>query len=299
MASRNAEVAVGVTVLLAFALVIWSVTFLRQVRLAESTQRWIGYFPEVGGLGEDDPVSVNGVKKGSVQDIKLVNGRVLVTFRLERDVALTSESHVYVRNVGMMGEKFLAIDASPGGRKLIAERDTIVGQYESGVPEVVSQMGTALAALERLSDQVDRMLALAEERGTMKKSLANIEAASLDMRSALADSREDLVTLAANLRATSEITRRTAEASEPRLERTFDHVERTSVRLDSLLARVDTLSIELTAVARKVNSGDGTTAKLINERKLYDETRAAVREIALLVREVRNDPKKFFKVSVF
>jgi phospholipid/cholesterol/gamma-HCH transport system substrate-binding protein len=66
-----------------------------------------------------------------------------------------------------------------------------------------------------------------------------------------------------------------------------------------LLARVDTLSIELTAVARKVNSGDGTTAKLINERKLYDETRAAVREIALLVREVRNDPKKFFKVSVF
>jgi ABC-type transporter Mla subunit MlaD len=52
MASRNTEIVVGVTVLAALAGVIWSVTALRQVRLAEGTQRWYVRFPDVGGLAQ-------------------------------------------------------------------------------------------------------------------------------------------------------------------------------------------------------------------------------------------------------
>jgi len=46
MATRNTEILVGVTVLAALAGVIWSVTALRQVRLAEATQRWLVRFPD-------------------------------------------------------------------------------------------------------------------------------------------------------------------------------------------------------------------------------------------------------------
>src|SRR5258708_9187927 len=115
MASRNAEIAVGVTVILAVGLVVWSVTFLRQVRLAEGTRMWRARFADVGGLAQDDPVTVNGVKKGAVRDMHLApGGRVIVEFRMPKDVALVRGDRVFVRNVGLMGEKFIPVDPGPG-----------------------------------------------------------------------------------------------------------------------------------------------------------------------------------------
>ena len=257
-------------------------------------------FSDVGGLAEDDPVTVNGVKKGSVKEIHLApHGLVVVDFILTRDVRLTHGDRVYIRNVGLMGEKFIAIAPGPGGAAYDAQRDTIEGVYESGIPEVVSQMGTALASLEKLSDRFDRLLAIAEEHNTVHTTLANVEAASSDLRHTLDDSREDLVAIAENLRATSEIARRAAESNEPKVGRALDDVSHTSARMDSLIARLDTLSAELTSVSRKVNSGQGTAAKLVNDRALYDETRLALRELTNLVRDLRTNPKKYFKVSVF
>jgi phospholipid/cholesterol/gamma-HCH transport system substrate-binding protein len=299
MASRNAEIVVGATVLAALALVVWSVTYLREVRIAEKTHVWTARFSDVGGLAEDDPVTVNGVKKGIVRAIHLGRGQVNVDFILERDVALTSESHVFLRNVGMMGEKFLAIIPGQGPRLLAAGRDTLEGEYESGVPEVVSQMGKALVSLERLSDSVDRVLKLAEEGGRLKNTFANVEAASRDLRLAIADSREQLAAATGEMRGASESGRRILETTEPRVTRAFDDLERNQARFDSLLARVDTLAASLNAVTRKVNTGSSTASRLINEQQLYDDMRVAVREMSALVHEIRTNPQKYFKISVF
>ena len=133
----------------------------------------------------------------------------------------------------------------------------------------------------------------------MRTSLGNVEAASVDLRRTLADSREDLLALAANLRATSEVARRAAETNEPRVARALDDVSRTSSRADSLIVRLDQLSIELAEVSRKLNSGNGTAAQLVNDRALYDDTRTAMRELSALVKDLRTNPKKYFKVSVF
>jgi phospholipid/cholesterol/gamma-HCH transport system substrate-binding protein len=299
MATRNTEILVGVTVLAALAGVLWSVTALRQVRLAESTQRWLVRFPDVGGLAEDDPVTVHGVKKGAVKEIRLGPGGVLVTFLLEKDLTLTSGSRVYVRNVGLMGEKFLAIDAVGVGTTLVARRDTIEGVYESGIPEVISQMGDALASLENLSASVDRVIILAEERNTVQTTLANVEHASAELRRALADNRDDMRETVVSLRAAAESGRRLAEAAEPRVAGTLDGVRGSTARLDSLTARMDSLAVVLTRVATKLDTGTGTASQLINDRRLYDESRATMRELQALVRDLRTNPRKYFKVSVF
>jgi len=299
MAGRNTEILVGVTVLAALAGVIWSVTALRQVRLAEGTQRWYVRFPEVGGLTAENPVTVQGVKKGVVKDIRLVPGGVVVEFLLERDLTLTRGSHIFVRNVGLMGEKFLAIDGVGMGAPLVAARDTIEGVYEAGIPEVVSQMGDALASLENLSASVDRVILLAEEKNTLRNSFSNVEDASADLRRSLAENRDDLRATVTELRAAAEAARRITAAAEPRVAGTFDDVRTTTAHVDSLTARVDSLAIILTRVATKLDSGNGTAALLLNDRKLHDQTQATLRELQAFVREVRTNPNKFFKVSVF
>jgi phospholipid/cholesterol/gamma-HCH transport system substrate-binding protein len=299
MASRNTEIWVGITVLLALGLVIWSVTFLREVRLARTTQHWLARFPEVGGLATDDPISVNGVKKGAVKEIRLARGEVVVDFLLERDITLTSESRVHVRNVGLMGEKFIAIDLGAGGRPLVPARDTVRGVYESGIPEVVSQMAVALRSLDQLSTSVDRVIILAEENNTLRHSLANFEAASRELRASIASTRGDFQAGARDFAAAAEAGRRIAESNEERVARTLDDVSASSKKLDAALERADSLAAVLERVARKIDSGQSTAAKLVNERQLYDDLRASAREFQALARDIRTNPKKYFNVSVF
>jgi len=299
MATRNTEILVGVTVLLALAGVIWSVTALREVRLAESTQRWIARFPDVGGLAEEDPVTVHGVKKGAVKEIRLGEGEVLVEFLLAKDIRLSRESGVYVRNVGLMGEKFIAIENLGSGAVLVARRDTIEGIYESGIPEVISQMGSALISLERLSSSVDRVLTLAEDRNTVRTTLGNMEAGSAEFRRAMADNREDLREAITSLRNAADASRRIAEASEPRVAGALEDVSRASSRVDVMATRMDSLALVLTRVADKLDSGSGTAAKLVNDQRLYDDTQATMQELRALVRDLRTNPRKYFKVSVF
>ena len=73
----------------------------------------------------------------------------------------------------------------------------------------------------------------------------------------------------------------------------------TSTRVDSLITRLDKLSLEMFEVSQKLNSGNGTAAQLVNDRALYDDTRTAMRELTALVKDLRTNPKKYFKVSVF
>ena len=299
MATRNTEILVGITVVAAVAVVLWSVTYLKDVRLARHSHQWIARFPDVGGLREADPVSVNGVKKGQVKAIHLGKGEVYVDLVVERDLVFTSASRVYVRNVGLMGEKFIAVDLGPGGLALAAGRDTLTGIYERGVPEVISQMGSALQSLQRISDEVDRTLALAEERGTVRKTLRNLEDASAELRATLDDTKDDLRAIAENARAASESGRRIAEASEPRVKRTFDTVERTSGDLDSLIARLDSLTTTMQEITHKVNAGETTAGKIVNERELYDDMRHSVREFSALVKDLRENPRKYLKFSLF
>ncbi len=299
MASRNTEIMVGVTVLLALAGVVWSVTALREVRLAEGTQRWLVRFSDVGGLAEEDPVTVHGVKKGVVKSIRLGPSGVLVEFILAKDVPVTADTEVYVRNVGLMGEKFIAMGNVGVGRPLVAGRDTIDGIYESGIPEVISQMGTALTSLERLSSSVDRVLNLAEEKNTVRNTLSNVEEASGDLRRALADNRDDLREAVVQLRAAAESGRRMAEATEPRVGGALDDVRAATARVDAMAARMDSLARVMTRVADKLDRGPGTASRLVNDRQLYDETRATLRELRALVTDLRENPRRYFKVSVF
>ena len=299
MPTRNTEILVGVTVLLALAGVIWSVTALREVRIAEGTRRWTVRFSDVGGLAAEDPVTVHGVKKGAVKDIRLGANEVIVDFILSRDITLGYDTEVYVRNVGLMGEKFIAIENAGAGRPLTARRDTIEGIYESGIPEVISQMGSALISLERLSSSVDRVLTLAEERNTVRTTLTNMESGSAEFRRVMLDSRTDLREAIAQLRAASEAGRRIAESSEPQITGTLDDVRHATARVDAMAARMDSLAIVLGRVADKLDSGSGTAGRLMNDKKLYDDTQATMRELRLLVHDLRTNPSRYFKVSVF
>jgi len=298
MAGRNTEIRVGIAVIGALALVIWGVTWLSDARLARKRRVYNVRFSDVGGLATGDPVSVNGVSMGKVLDISLRPGGVNVKFAIDRAVRVTRSSSVNVRNTGLMGEKFIAVDLAEDG-PVYGDRDTILGYYETGVPEVISQMGDALHSLQRVSDQVDRLLALAEERGTLRKTLHNVEGASVDLQSTIAENRDDLRQTAQNLREVSSQLRTLVEQKNPVVTRTVDRLDVTTGRADTLITHLDVAAARFASLAEKADSDSSTFGMLLRDRQLYDQMHGSVRELNELVRDIKENPHRYLKFSLF
>ena len=296
--SRAREIQVGITVLVALGITLWGVTWLKQFSLARRIRLWHVTFPQTGGLSTSDEVQVNGLRKGNVQSVALVNDHVAVDLALASDIQLTTDSRVAVRNVGIMGEKVIAVDLRTTGTPYTA-RDTITGIYEKGIPEVLAGVGGTIDAITELATQLKGLADALDKNGNLSATLTNFHDTSEQLKGAVAENRALLRETVANLNAASRTAKSLTTDRKADLERTLDSFERSAASLEHLTARLDSLRLSLQSVAGKVDHGDGTLGRLVNDPKLYDEAKASVAELRALIKDIKENPKKYVNVKVF
>lgn len=296
--SRRTEIEVGLTVLIALAVLLWGVTWLKEFSFQHRVKLWHVTFPQTGGLGASDEVQVNGIRKGSVQSMKLVGDHVIVDLALASDIALTTESKVAIRNVGLMGEKVIAVDLSSAGEPLSA-RDTIIGIYEKGVPEVMANLGETAETIALLSHQLRGLAESMDRRGDFTATLRNFRASSDELRKLLTDNRAALTTSIHNFSEASQTVKGLTTDREQKLKQAIDDFGSAAQKLDRLSSRLDSLRIVFQRVGNKVDRGDGTLGKLVNDDKLYDDLSQSVAELRGLLQDVKANPRKYFKFGVF
>jgi phospholipid/cholesterol/gamma-HCH transport system substrate-binding protein len=296
--SRTREIQVGLTVVVALGITLWGVTWLKQVSLARRVRVWHVTFPQTGGLSTSDEVQVNGLRKGNVQDVALIRDHVAVDLALESDITLTTDCEVAVRNVGMMGEKVIAVDLHDSGRPYAAT-DTIPGIYEKGIPEIMAGVGGTIDAITDLATQLKTLADALDKNGNLSTTLTNFRATSEDLKAAVAENRVQLRQTFANLNAASKTAKALTTDRESELRQTLESFERSAAGLERLTVRLDSLRASLQSVSGKVDRGDGTLGRLVNDPKLYDEAKQAVTELKTLIADIKANPKKYLNVKVF
>ena len=76
--------------------------------------------------------------------------------------------------------------------------------------------------------------------------------------------------------------------------------ERSAANMERLAIRMDSLRVALQGlIAGKVDHGDGTLAKLVNDKKLYDDVNASVQSLKTLVEDIKAHPRKYISLSIF
>lgn len=83
----------------------------RFVQLATMV-RYQALFAEAGGLATGNPVTVSGMKVGSVSSIELRNGDALVTFVMRGNILLGSETFAHIRTGTLLGERMLTLESA-------------------------------------------------------------------------------------------------------------------------------------------------------------------------------------------
>jgi phospholipid/cholesterol/gamma-HCH transport system substrate-binding protein len=149
-------------------------------------------------------------------------------------------------------------------------------------------MGEALAGIQAVLKSADKILTDQEGKDLVKEALVNANAASFDLRRATAD----LSAMATELRAF------VSEKKDP-AGKVIDAMESAVVGFAEVTGELKTISASLDSIVRRVEGGEGTLGKLVNEDQVHDEFLAAIKEVRELVAAIRDNPNSFVRFSLF
>ena len=99
--------------------------------------------------------------------------------------------------------------------------------------------------------------------------------------------------------------------NKPKLDSTFSYLEATSgnlavfsdsltqIDINSIATNLETTLESFNSIINKFNNGEGSIGKLINDENLYGNLEAASKELEELLRDLKENPKRYVHISVF
>ncbi|WP_395695392.1 MCE family protein [Nocardioides sp.] len=156
-------------------------------------------FADILNVVPKSPVMVDDVTVGEVTDVERVGWHARVTLRIRDDVELPDDAIAEIRQVSLLGEKYVALEAPPGGGQGRLSDGDDIGLADTGRnPEVeevlgalsfllsgggVAQLGTITHELNAVMDgRTDRLRHLL---GSLDDVVATIDAQKADILRAM------------------------------------------------------------------------------------------------------------------
>lgn len=297
MALRSTEFKVGLTVLFAVAALSWGVVWVKGYRYGEQVSQYKVHFTNVGALAAGDPVAVNGVTKGKVTDLELDKNQVLVTFELDRAIELQSDASFSIKNIGLMGERYIEISPGTAGSPLQAT-PVPLGRFDTGIPEVMGMMGQMISEVRDLVGYMSTSMEGAP--GTFRSAdstVVDLRETARILVNLMQDNRDRINQATLDLEVSARLLRKTVARNAGQVDSTLNRMSAASERVVSAAAKFDSLSDQLRSLATQVENGEGTLGALLQDPSLYDDLKRAASEIDALVTDIRANPKKYVKVD--
>ncbi len=290
MSPRLQNTVVGAFVVVALAVLVGGVYFLKETVPGRATDAYFARFDQVSTLQTGDPVKVNGVKAGRVTSIELEGRGVRVGFSVERGIRLPEDSEVRIQNIGLMGERQLGI-AMGKAERFAGPGATFEGKLDAGIAEAMGAAGEALAEAQALVRSVraavDGTVGKPEFAERVNALLASAEGIAARLDRLAADIDPQVREGARALRATGKTVEDFVARQMPRLDRMAEDGAEAAARARALAERGERAAQSLEEILAKLNDGRGTAGALLNDTTLHRDLAAAVRSADSLFRSMR------------
>lgn len=297
------ELAVGLSLVIAIVIFVLGVRFFEDLPLFRGTYTIHTAFEDTNGLNTGNAVRVNGVRVGAVDVVELdpEANRVLVTFHVDKDIAIPEGSAATLGGIAALASIHLEIELGPPSNPRVEEGGFIPGRTGGGLMDLVSAKGPELA------EQVEEVLTRANS--TLEDAEVLFEGASGDVGQTMAAFRQAATTLEQTLRAEQAALHRTVAnlelfsgdmsefsgTSADTLAMAVQRLNRSMQQLESSLDQLEGTTATLDEILQKINTGDGTLARMINDPSVYVQLDSTLAAMQRIMTEFQSDPKKYLQ----
>lgn len=296
------EIFIALLVLTSIGLFYFGFGYLKGSNLFASGRTYYAIYGNVAGINNDDPVSVNGFRIGKIRSSTLIPDEDVVILELEISHAglnIPEDSKAIIANTGLLGGK--EIDLEMGFSSVFLEAgDTISSGTEE---DIFSSLSSSLEPFEKKAleavvsiDSVMKLVQLVlneKNRTNLEKSMSavavtmgNLNAVSVDLNELITSESGKIKLIIDNLNKVSKDFSQISDSLK-------------DIKFNETINRVNASLDNANSILGKINSGEGTMGKLVNNDSLYLYLESASKDLDLLLIDFKENPKRYVQFSVF
>lgn len=303
------EVKVGAVALITIIAFILMFEFLKGTALFTSTDTYHIVYDNIAGLTESNPVEINGYQAGVVQDVKLINdgsGRILVSLSVDRHFNIPRDTKAEITTATLIAGMKIILRMGESN-EMCHNHDTISGYVATSIIDRLSETVSPLednitSIITRLDSVVSAINSVftPDMTGDIRSTMANVNDVTAGLKE-ISDSRKDEL-----MAAISEIQAFTAmlSANNATLDSTLKNIGEISeavaqADLGTSLASLRSSLTGLDTIVTGISRGEGSAGKLVTNDSLYTNLSNSLRSLDLLLRDMKENPKKYVHFSLF
>lgn len=319
---------VGIVITLALLLLFLTVFFAGSIeKLFIQTAEVKAQIKDVKGLRVGSPVWFSGIEVGSVKKITLdpACGTVVTLALNEENLPFIKKDTVAsVLTIGLLGDKYIELSQGSPEAGPLQPGEVIKGATQLDMKDMLD---IAMSSLKNMNSFIDKLGILVsdieEGGGTIARLIKdptlyeNLQKTSQSLAVVMDDINKKRGTLGMLVK-------------DPAL---YEKLSDSSSRLNGILQKFDTTATSVDEFTRKLNSGSGTLQRLMEDPELYEnlnnssrrlslilegidrgegtagallkddemaqELTTAIKEMKELLTNIRENPKRYFKFSLF
>jgi phospholipid/cholesterol/gamma-HCH transport system substrate-binding protein len=233
-----------------------------------------------------------------VEKIGLYQGDVLVDFNLSQDVVLKKDARFTVMNIGLMGERFIAVETGHSD-SLMDLSQPVRGYYDVGIPEVMGRMSELVDAVRRLTGHLEKVIGTESSQEALIQTIENLNMISQRIDTLLQHNQAKFNQTVSDLSQSSHDLSEMLVSNKDKIQNTVDNFSSASGKLNNITTTLDTLSISLKSITSKIETGQGSLGQLLNDTTLYDQIKKTSQNVDSLIVDIKRNPKKYLKISIF
>ncbi len=314
---KRHEIKVGIMILCGIAIVVFLIFAMSQKQgLWEERYELNVYMSRVNGLQTGAPVRLDGVRVGSVSNVDFStdtnNPQIKVTLEILNKVRdkIRANSQAYIGTLGLLGDKFISITMGTADQPVLKNGEFLIGTDPIDIEKLIDESVGTFSEIQQTALILKEITSkIKQGEGTIGR-LVNDPGLYETLDASLAFFKDLSEQLNSSNGLLAEMLRDTTLYGE-----LYTFIKNANVLADSLLngdgtgarlvhdpkmydniiANLD----EIKAITSKLNSGEGTAGQLLTNEQLYHDLVKTTGSLDSLVRDIKENPKKYVTVEVF
>jgi phospholipid/cholesterol/gamma-HCH transport system substrate-binding protein len=291
---RRDEVLVGITATLAILAGVLGALWLARGGL-QPGYRLYAKFTWGAGLKQGQPVLLSGMTIGNVDQVILhPDGYLIVRLRIHKAYHVPLGTTATIEPNGFFGDQLVALKPSRPNMKMFAPNDTILsGRPTPQIGDVLARVDTIAGHLSTLTATLNRQMVDSGGFVEMRRTLRDASALMFDIRKVAANQDAELSKTQAALR------RAVNSIDSTQIDSTLRSLKSTSASVTTFMTDLRETTAKLNTTLAKLNEGEGSAAKLMNDAALYNRVSNLTARMDSLLADFKKNPRKYIKLSIF
>lgn len=293
------EAKIGLIVVISIIVVFLGFRIMKDEPFFSSSNTLYTKYDSVNGLLKGGNVFLIGLKVGTVKELRYLpeEDSVLVLLNITEDIKIPIGSKARLVIPNFIGSSSIEIIKS-NNSQLIEWGSYLEGINEEGLLDGLTEKGASMADSVSISiNKLNKVLTKAEsvnEEG-INATINSFKETSKQLQELITRRQGSIDALIVDVQNSMANLSTLSDSSSDDIESMIANMEDFSKKLDALSSELQTSSESISSILSKIDVGEGTLGKMINDPSLYNNLDSLTVNLNELIKGIQDDPRRYLK----